>query len=174
MRYEISPEPLLSETEIQNRVAELAREIEASFEYDLIAGILTGAFIFISDLSRKLPRRVPLHLIKASSYGTGMTSGAVEIPEFDAVPFADKKVLLIDDILDTGKTLAALVQKMKACGAAEVKTCVLLDKPSRREVGFQADYRGFEIEDQFAVGYGMDYAENFRTLPAIFVMNPVQ
>ncbi|MDR1759973.1 MAG: hypoxanthine phosphoribosyltransferase [Fibrobacter sp.] len=172
MRYEISPKPLFSEAEIQNRVAELAREIDASFEYDLIAGILTGAFVFIADLSRRLSRRVPLRFIKASSYGERMTSGAVEIPESDFTPFAGKKILLIDDILDTGKTLEALVQKMKACGAAEVKTCVLLDKPSRREVPFQTDYRGFEIEDQFVVGYGMDYAENFRTLPAVFVMNP--
>lgn len=171
MCYRLSSAPLFTETVIQNRVCELACEIESSFEYDMIIGVLTGAFIFISDLSRKLQKQTPLHFIQTKSYGKSVVSGGkVEIVKLDNFSLEGKRVLLIDDILDTGKTLAALSKDFQAQGVSEIKTCVLLDKPSRRETKIQADFRGFEIEDFFVVGYGMDYADRYRTLPCIFTI----
>ena len=133
--------------------------------------VLKGSFVFASDLSRrlcKLGKQVELDFISASSYGANTeSSGNVEIKLVSSPDFTDKYVLVVDDIIDTGSTLSAIHDIVKNSGAADVKSCVLLDKISRREVDFKPDYIGFEVPDVFLVGYGMDGAGKFRCLPYI-------
>jgi len=171
MSRHLSEKPLLEAEAIQKRVAGLAVEIEKKYPCDLLVGVLTGAFIFVADLVRQMNSDLKLAFIKAESYGCSDTScGEVRFTDIKKLNVKDKRILVIDDILDTGHTLNALTKVMQNCGASSVKSCVLLDKPSRREVAFEADFKGFVIDNVFAVGYGLDYADNYRTLPAIYTL----
>lgn len=171
MSLQLSEKPLLEAEAIQKRIAVLATEIEKEYPCDLLVGVLTGAFIFVADLVRQMNPDIKLAFVKAESYGDSDTScGDVRFAGIEKMNVKDKRILVIDDILDTGHTLNALTKLMQDLGAISVKSCVLLDKPSRREVAFEADFKGFVIENLFAVGYGLDYADNYRALPAIYTL----
>ena len=166
---------LISEEVIKQRIDELAAEIINDYNGQSITLVcaLKGAIIFMADLARKLPNQVEFDFIGTSSYGDGMAStGRVQLtkePEFDPT---DKNILLVEDILDTGHTLAFLRRYYRDKNPASVRTCCLLDKPERRVVsGLEADYTGFCIPDKFVVGYGLDYAQRYRNLPYIGVLN---
>ena len=164
---------LLTETELQNRVTELAELVNQDYpEGELIViGVLKGCFVFISDLVRKLKADIRVHFMQVSSYGDDtVSSGTLKIKKDLDVDIAGKHVLLAEDIIDSGNTLSRLVPLLKERGAASVKVCSLLSKPARRQVEFEADYTGFEIPDEFIVGYGLDCGESFRQLPYIAIL----
>jgi hypoxanthine phosphoribosyltransferase len=171
------PRILLSEADIQRRVSELARRISADYagvEELYLVGVLKGAFIFLADLSRQLsiPRRVDFMAL--SSYEGGETSqtGAVRLIMDVRSPLQGQHVLVVEDILDTGYTLDYLLRTLRARQPASLKTCVLLQKPDRLEVPVEIDYLGFSIPNEWVVGYGLDYNDQYRTLPYIGVIDP--
>lgn len=163
---------LFEEAEIRARVEALANEIVEAIGSDFtVIGVLKGSFVFMADLVRALDRAgaTPrIELMRLSSYGRGMTtSGEVKLIGNTPDDFEGMPVLLVDDIVDTGLSLSYGCDLLKGRNAEKVWTCALLDKPSRRKVDISADFVGFEIEDVFVVGYGIDYAERFRHLPYI-------
>ncbi len=169
---------LLTEEQIQERVQELAEEVSADYEgiehVDFIlVGVLKGSFIFLSDLARRLtvPHRVDF--IALSSYQEkAEATGEVRLIMDTRVDIAGRHVLVVEDILDTGYTLAYLERLFGARQPASLRSCVLLSKPQRHRVEVQVDYLGFEIPDVWVVGYGLDYADRFRTLPYIASLKP--
>jgi hypoxanthine phosphoribosyltransferase len=164
---------LFTEKEIQKRVAVLARQISRDFSGRelLLVGVLKGAFIFMADLARKITVPVKVDFVRLASYGTGTQStGRVKFAKELEMPLRGKDVLVVEDIIDTGITLKVLSRHLKAGRPRSLKTVALLDKPSRRKVDFKVDYLGFPIEDHFVVGYGLDYAEEYRNLPGIYAM----
>jgi hypoxanthine phosphoribosyltransferase len=170
-------EPLLDAESIRDRVAELGASISADFagERPVMVGVLTGAAVFLADLARQVLLPVELDFVAISSYGRATRStGEVQVLKDLAHPIDGRHVIVVEDIVDTGLTLRYLVEALVARRPASVSTCVLLDKPSRRIVEVPVRYRGFEIEDQFVVGYGLDYAGLYRNLPYIGVLAPVQ
>lgn len=164
---------LHTEAEIQERIASVAATISQRLggEPLTVIGVLNGAVVFVSDLIRHLDAPLELAFVSASSYRDGTTSGSLEL-DFLPAPkqIEGRRVLLVDDILDTGRTMKGLVAELYARGAAEVHGCVLLDKPSRRVVDIDVDFVGFSIEDAFVVGYGLDFAGLYRNLPYIGVL----
>ena len=170
--YKMSDKPLVSREEIEKRVTELGERIRCEFDFDVILSALTGAFIFTADLCRSICKsKHEIAFIKASSYGASTKSShSLTITGMEKLDIRGKRVLLIDDILDTGNTMYTLVGKLQEMGAAEIRTCVLLNKEARREVDFHADYCGFNIENEFVVGYGLDFDEKYRTLPDIWTL----
>ncbi|HYP18024.1 MAG TPA: hypoxanthine phosphoribosyltransferase [Opitutus sp.] len=164
---------LFTERQIKRRVRGLAREIKQVYgdrEFTLVS-LINGAVMFTADLMREIDNPVRLDCIRVSSYGNKTKSvGTPQIVASLTLDIANRDVLIIDDILDTGKTLSlvfALARKLKP---ASLRACVLLDKKARREVEFEADFVGFEIPDKFVVGYGLDFAERYRNLPCIGVL----
>ena len=176
--YRMSEKPLISADEIRERVATLAREIANAYDYDILLSALTGAYMFTADLTRELARaqgpkavQKRIGFIKASSYGNSTeSSGKLQVRGLDKFDLNGKKILMVDDIADTGTTLLGLTNLLKESGAKEVRTCVLLNKQERREVDIKADFVGFEIENEFVVGYGLDFAEDYRALPEIWTL----
>ncbi|MFU8849133.1 MAG: hypoxanthine phosphoribosyltransferase [Opitutales bacterium] len=166
---------LVDEAAIKARLKELGSEINASYagrELAVIA-IINGAIIFVADLIRELNLSIQLDCIRVSSYRDEMRP--VQEPEIIDKIRLDLKgvhVLLIDDILDTGKTLSEVCKVFRKMQPASLRTCVLLDKKSTRSVDFEADFVGFQIPDEFVVGYGLDFAERYRQLPCIGVLKP--
>lgn len=163
-------EIMISEEEIAVRVKELADMVNREYPDGelILVGILKGCFVFISDLVRHLTADVKIHFMRVSSYGSGtVSSGNINIKEDLEVDIAGKDVLIAEDIVDSGNTLSHLVKLLKERNPKSLKVCTLLSKPSRREVEFEADYTGFEIPDEFIVGYGLDCDERFRQLPYI-------
>ncbi|MEZ0324043.1 MAG: hypoxanthine phosphoribosyltransferase [Hydrogenothermaceae bacterium] len=164
-------ELLISENQIKSRIKELAKEIDEAFEGEDIyaVGILKGSFIFFADLVRELKSKVYVDFMQVSSYGSRMESfGEVIFIKDMSVDIKDKNVLIIDDIIDTGRTLKALVEALSLRYPRKLKTAVLLDKKERREVDYYADFVGFVIPDKFVVGYGLDWAEEGRNLKEIY------
>ncbi len=163
---------LISEDEIQKRVGELAKEIERDYQNRelVIAALLNGTVVFLADLIRRLELPLRLDFIGVSSYGSGTTSGALSFTKELKLDVRQRHVLLVDDILDTGRTLKSVTEKLEKLQPASLKRCVLLDKRSRRVEPISAEYIGFDIPDEFVVGYGMDYAERYRNLPFIAVL----
>ncbi len=169
---------LLDEATIRQRVAEMAQTISADYEGVrnedfIIVGVLKGAFIFLSDLARQLqvPHRVDF--IALSSYADkAMATGAVRMIMDTRADVAGRHVLIVEDILDTGYTLSYLYRIFEARRPETLRTAVLLSKPERHEVEVPVDYLGFEIPDVWVVGYGLDYADRFRTLPYIAALKP--
>ncbi|MSU64466.1 MAG: hypoxanthine phosphoribosyltransferase [Pedosphaera sp.] len=164
---------LFTPEEIDHTVHRLAGEILTQYldKPLTIISVLTGSLLFISDLIRLLPIRLHLDFIGTSSYGDNTTSsGTITITRQLRLGVKERHVLVVDDILDTGQTLSQVVDIVRALHPADVKTCVLLDKPSRRTVDIKPDFRGFAIPDLFVVGYGLDYAEQYRNLPYIAVL----
>ncbi|HUL51867.1 MAG TPA: hypoxanthine phosphoribosyltransferase [Opitutaceae bacterium] len=174
-RYQDLEQIIISETMIKRRVAKLAAEITAAYGEEEITAvaIINGALLFAADLLRAIHRPIRLDCIRVSSYRNDTRSrGKPEIVHSLTIDIANRHVLLIDDILDTGKTLSVVVDLIKKLDPASVRTCVLLDKKGRREVDFTADFVGFPIPDRFVVGYGLDFAERYRNLPCIGVLKP--
>jgi hypoxanthine phosphoribosyltransferase len=164
---------LFTEAQIKRRVRGLAREIKRVYgtgEFTLIA-LINGAVMFTADLMREIENPVRLDCIRVSSYGSNTKSvGAPQIVADLTLDIANRDVLIIDDILDTGKTLALVTTLARRLKPASLRTCVLLDKKARREVEFEADFVGFKIPNKFVVGYGLDFAERYRNLPCIGVL----
>ena len=159
--------PLYSRQEIRRRVRELADEIRRDYRgRDLVViGVLKGAFVFTADLVRALALPVTIDFVGLSSYGGGMaSSGAVTVTSPLSVPIEGRDVLVVEDLLDTGRTLAALLADLRGRGARSVRVCALLDKPERRVADVRADYVGFKDVRGFVAGYGIDFAERYRAL----------
>lgn len=166
---------LFSEEELKRRVAELGARINEDYAGKklILIGVLRGSFIFVADLVRQLNLPCTVDFMAVSSYGKGTTSsGQVRIVKDLSEDIAGRDVLVVEDIMDTGHTLSYLLQYLKDKGAASVRLCALLDKPSRRTVPVEIQYCGFTIPDYFVVGYGLDYAEQYRSLPYIGVLKP--
>ena len=169
---------LVSEEEIDKIVTRLAGEIDRDYAGEdknlVLVCILKGSVVFMGDLMKKLTVPLEIDCMKVSSYGAGtQTSGMIHI-YLDLIrpDLSECDLLIIEDIIDSGNTLSYLVRYLLNKGARSVKTCTLLDKPSRRKVDFKADYVGVEIPDEFVVGYGLDYAEKLRALPYVGVLKP--
>jgi hypoxanthine phosphoribosyltransferase len=165
---------LVAEGAIAARVAELARAIARDYagENPVLVGVLQGAVPFVADLMRALPIDVTVDFIRASSYGAGTSSsGRVRLVADLAVEVADRHVLIVDDIVDTGLTLATLKRTLEARRPRSVRTCVLLDKAGRRETDVTIDYVGFTIPNVFVVGYGLDYGGLYRNLPYVAALD---
>src|SRR6266550_7809299 len=165
-------EILLSEEQIQKRVTELARDIRCDFPDSLhLVAVLKGAFIFLSDLVRHMPGQVSLDFMAVSSYAKGTTtSGEVRLLKDLDTRLEGRHVVIVEDIVDTGLTLMYLQEILRARGPRSLRTACLLSKPSRRQVDVKVEYIGFNIPDRFVVGYGLDYAEEYRNLPHIAVV----
>ena len=169
-------EVMLSEEQIKAKVVELGKKIEEDFKGQdlLVVGILKGASVFVSDLIRSINLDVNIDFMSVSSYGNAMeSSGSVKILKDLDVDIKGKNVLIVEDIIDSGLTLSNLTRELKARDPKSLKICTLLDKPQRRKVDIHVDYVGFVIEDKFIVGYGIDYAEKYRNLPYIGIVEDV-
>ncbi|MDP4586080.1 MAG: hypoxanthine phosphoribosyltransferase [Microbacteriaceae bacterium] len=168
-------EILVTEEHMLARLAELAREVELDYDGQdlLLVGVLKGAVMVMSDLSRALTRPVTMDWMAVSSYGHGTTSsGVVRILKDLDIDIAGKNVLLVEDIIDTGLTLSWLRDNLLSRGASSVKIFAALRKPDALKVDIVADYLGFDIPNKFVVGYGLDYAENYRHLRDVAVLSP--
>ena len=164
---------LLSEDQIRTRVREIAVQIRRDFPDDLhLVAVLKGAFTFLADLIRQMSGPITLDFMALSSYAKGTTSsGEVRVLKDLDTTLAGKNVVIVEDIVDTGLTLTYLQEILRARGPKNLRTACLLSKPSRRQVDVVVDYIGFTIEDRFVVGYGLDYAEKYRNLPYIAVVD---
>lgn len=166
-------ETLISEEKLAARVAELGKQIEKDYQgKDLICvGLLKGSVVFMTDLIKTINLDLKIDFMKVSSYGNGTDStGIVKILKDVDEEVTGKDVLLIEDIVDTGLTLANVKEFMWKKKPNSIKICTLLDKPSRRKADVKAEYVGFEIPDAFVIGYGLDYAEHYRNLPFVGVL----
>lgn len=164
-------DPMISAKSIAARIEELASEIECEYSGTdklVVVGLLRGSFVFIADLVRELDMNVEVDFLEATSYGDGMESSReVRILKDLRGEIAGRDVLLVEDIVDTGHTLKQVVALLETRKPAKLRTIALLDKPSRREVDIKANWTGFEIPDEFVVGYGIDFAQRNRNLPHI-------
>ncbi len=167
---------LIDAVELDATVTRIADEISRDYEGKrlLLVCILKGAVVFMGDLMKKISIPVEIDFMKVSSYGNSTkTSGSVNILlDLHRKDLADTDILIVEDIIDSGKTLSYLVEYLRLKGARSVKTATMLDKPSRREVDFTPDYCGRAIPDEFVVGYGLDFAEKYRALPYIGILKP--
>ena len=167
---------LVSEEQLQAKVAELGAQISADYEGRdlLLVSILKGAVVFMADLMRAVTIPCAIDFMVVSSYGGANTSstGLVKIIKDLDQDLSGKDVLIVEDILDTGVTLSNLVPMLKMRNPSSVKICAILDKPTRRKADIQPDYEGFQVPDEFAVGYGLDYNEKYRNLPYVGVLKP--
>jgi hypoxanthine phosphoribosyltransferase len=163
---------IITEEQIQKKVKELARQIDRDYGGPIIlVGILKGAYPFLADLGRALKTPVQVDFIGISSYGiSSVSSGEVKITYDLGMPLEGKDVLVVEDIVDSGVSLKYLLEILGKRKPRSLKICALLDKPSRRKVEIPLHYKGFEIPDEFVVGYGMDFAENYRNLPFVAVL----
>jgi len=167
------PRVLIAAEVLEQRVAEMAAQINRDYaksERFICVGVLKGSVFFLVDLVKRLDLPVAIDFFQTASYGGGTSPGEVRIRKDLDLPVRDADVLLVEDIVDTGYTLRTILDLLRWRGARSVKLCALLDKVSRREVEVPIDYRGFEIEDLFVVGYGLDFAERYRNLPYVGVL----
>jgi hypoxanthine phosphoribosyltransferase len=165
---------LITDAAIARRVRALARAIERDFRgrETVVVALLNGTVMFLGDLIRHLSLPLRLDFIGVSSYGAGTASGELVFTKELRLDVRGRDVLLVDDILDTGRTVNRVLARLRALQPRRVKTCVLLDKPERRIEPVRADYVGFPIPNVFVVGYGLDYAEKYRNLPFVGVLKP--
>jgi hypoxanthine phosphoribosyltransferase len=164
---------LITEREIASRLREVSRQIERDFvrREMVVVSLLNGTVMFLADLIRNLSLPLRLDFIGVSSYGAGTESGELVFTKELRLDVRGRDVLLVDDILDTGKTLDRVLSKLRVLKPRRIKTCVLLNKPARRVEDVEADYVGFNIPDDFVVGYGLDFAERYRNLPFVGVLH---
>jgi hypoxanthine phosphoribosyltransferase len=169
-------EVLLTEEQIAEKIAELARRIEADYTDDdnlLLVGVLRGAVMVMADLARELRVQLNMDWMAVSSYGSGtQSSGVVRILKDLDTDITGRKVLIVEDIIDSGLTLSWLLANLRSRGAASVEICALLRKPEAVKVEIDVRYIGFDIPNAFVVGYGLDYAERYRNLKSIGVLAP--
>ncbi len=165
---------LITDSTIARRIRQMSREIERDFtgREMVVVSLLNGTVMFLADLIRNLSLPLRLDFIGVSSYGAGTESGDLVFTKELRLDVRGRDVLLVDDILDTGKTLYRVLAKLRALKPRCIKTCVLLNKAPRRVENIEADYVGFEIPDFFVVGYGLDFAERYRNLPFVGVLHP--
>jgi hypoxanthine phosphoribosyltransferase len=165
---------LISDRQIARRIREMSVQIERDFRGRemVVVSLLNGTVLFLADLIRYLSLPLRLDFMGVSSYGLGTESGELVFTKELRLDVRGRDVLLVDDILDTGKTLHKVLAKLRVLKPRRIKTCVLLDKRARRVAPVQADYVGFEIPDFFVVGYGLDFAERYRNLPFVGVLHP--
>ena len=166
---------LVTEEQIKSRISELAKEIDSNYAGKelLLVGVLKGAVMFMADMSRALQSRVQMDWMAVSSYGSGTTSsGVVRILKDLDTDVLGKNVLIVEDIVDSGLTLSWLVSNLEARGAASVEVVTLLRKPDAAKVEVAVRWVGFEIPNEFVVGYGLDWNERYRTLPGVAVLSP--
>ena len=167
---------LVSEEEIKEIVVRVAREVDEAYQGKrlVLLAILKGSVVFVGDLMKAITIPVEIDFMKVSSYGAGTVStGNINIHlDLQRKDLHECDILIVEDIIDSGRTLSYLVDYLNLKGAKSVKTCTLLDKPSRRVVDYQADFVGKIIPDEFVVGYGLDYDERYRALPYIGVLKP--
>ncbi len=166
---------LVSEKDIQSKIEELASQIDQDYEGRevLLVGVLKGAFMVISDLSRALTVPLEIDFMAVSSYGLATsTSGVVRILKDLDREIAGKHLLLVEDIIDSGLTLAYLLRNLKSREPASIEVCALLRKPDAAKVEIPVRYLGFEIPNEFVVGYGLDYRQRYRNLPYIGTLKP--
>ena len=166
---------LFSQEDIARRVAEMGAELTERFQgkKPLFLGVLKGCFVFMSDLIRSCPLKSDLEFIAVSSYGNATSSsGRVQITHDVQQDITGREIVIVEDILDSGNTLAFLKSYLMAKGAKSISIVTLLDKPARREKAVEADLAGFVVPDEFVVGYGLDYAQMYRNLPYIGVLKP--
>ncbi len=178
MNREIHPDVeriLYSEEELAQRVSELAEEINRDYagKHLLVIAVLRGSFIFVADLFRQLTMPCKVDFMACASYGAGTcSSGQVNITKDLSSSIEHLDVLVVEDILDSGRTLSYLLKLLEARNPASLRLCTLLDKPDRRVVPVDVHYTGFSIPDKFIVGYGLDYNQEYRNLPYIGVLKP--
>ena len=170
---------MISEAEIQQRIAELAEKINADYatrDKELVLiGLLRGSVIFMADLCRKLEKSHELDFMTVSSYGNATTSSRdVKILKDLDGEIGGKDVLVVEDIIDSGNTLSKVIEILQTRNPASIELCTLISKPSRREVDIDVRYVGFEIPDAFIVGYGLDYAQKYRHLPFIGLVQGIE
>jgi hypoxanthine phosphoribosyltransferase len=168
-------EVLFSEAQIQDRLGELAREIEKDYDGKdiLLVGVLKGAVMVMADLARHFSRHVEMDWMAISSYGSGTkSSGVVRILKDLDTDISGRHVLVVEDIIDTGLTLSWLVSNLSSRGPASVEICTLLRKPEAQRMSVDVKYVGYDIPDEFVVGYGLDYAERYRNLRSIGTLAP--
>jgi len=167
---------LIDETQLKNRIVELAAEIETAYAEEedlLLICVLKGGYMFLSDLSKAISRPHEIEFMGISSYGSGTkSSGAVQIIMDLKQPIVGRNVLIVEDIIDSGRTLDYMRRNLLARSPASLRICTLLNKPSRREIDVSVEYVGFNIPDEFVVGYGLDFDEIYRNLPFIAVLKP--
>ena len=169
---------LIDENEIDGIVTRISSQIDEYYKNRnsrlLLLGILKGSVVFLGDLMKKITVPVELDFMKVSSYGSGVASGGSIniILDLHRKDLTNTDILIVEDIIDSGKTLSYLVDYLKLKGAKSVRTCTLLDKPERREVNFDADWVGTVVPNEFVVGYGLDYDEKYRALPFVGVLKP--
>ncbi len=164
---------LLTEKQIQKRVVELGRAITEDYADDppILVNVLKGGFVFLADLVRAIDLPVEVDFMEVSSYGDGRTSsGVVRILEDLSESVEKRHVIIVEDIVDTGRTLSYLIENLETRHPRSVKICTLLDRRGRREVELDLDYVGFVVPDKFVVGYGLDLAQKFRNLPHIAIV----
>ena len=164
---------LVSEQQIKQRIAELGKQITADYKdtRPIVIGVLKGAWIYLADLLREVDLDVDVDFMSVSSYGSGTsTSGTITIVKDLSVDVTGRDVLIVEDIVDSGLTLAGLKDLMKDRNAKSVEVSTLLSKPSRRQIDVDVKYIGFEIPDEFVIGYGLDFDEKYRTLRDICVL----
>ncbi len=165
---------LITDVQIARRIRAMSRDIAREFTGHemVVVSLLNGTVMFLADLIRNLSLPLRLDFIGVSSYGAGTESGELVFTKELRLDVRGRDVLLVDDILDTGKTLARVLDKLRALKPRRIKTCVLLNKAARRTDDVEADYVGFDIPDFFVVGYGLDFAERYRNLPFVGVLHP--
>ena len=168
---------LISEEEIEKTVTRIAADIDKDYRNSgkklLLLCILKGSVVFMGELMKKLTIPVEIDFMKVSSYGSGTVAGRLNILlDLNRGDLPDVDIVIVEDIIDSGKTLSYLVKYLELKGAHSVRTCTLLDKKERREVEFTPDYTGIEIPDEFVVGFGLDYDEKYRNLPYVAVLKP--
>ena len=166
---------LISEEELESKVAELGAQITRDYagKCPIFVGVLKGCFVFMADLMRHVDLKCDMDFMAVSSYGSGTTTtGAVKINKDLGQDIEGRDVIIVEDILDSGVTLSYLKSYLQNRCPASIKIITLLDKPARRRAELYADYYGFQVPDEFVVGYGLDYAEHYRNLPYIGVLKP--
>lgn len=164
---------LISKEDIEKKVKEISEQISEDYKglNPLFVCILKGSVFFTADLLRNVTTPAQIDFMVVSSYGTGTTSSTLKVKKDLTVDIKDKHVIIVEDIIDSGNTLYLLKEMLLSREPASVKICTLLDKPDRRVKEVEVDYCGFKIPDEFVVGYGLDYSENYRTLPDIRVLS---
>ena len=165
---------LIPEEKVEERIQQMAEEISRDYAGKTVhlIGILKGSVFFVCELAKRLTVPVTMEFMSVSSYGSGTKStGVVKLIKDLDDPIMDKDVLVVEDIIDSGNTLSYLLKNLSDRKPASIKLCTLLDKPERREKEVYVDYQGFQIPDEFVIGYGLDYDQRYRNLPYIGVMH---